>query len=71
MEIEIGKRVVTDVATLFGDIGGISSFFLAFIGLFVGYIPSMLFQISKAEALFHTNIKKKTQVPKNKMQQSK
>ena len=61
-EIEIAERVVNDVLTLFGDIGGFSSFILTFFGLLVGSIPLNLFKINATAALFRTNLTK----PKDK-----
>ena len=58
-EIQIAERVVKDAVTLFGDLGGFSGFFLAFIGLLIGSIPAKLFDMSKAEALFRANLKHK------------
>ena len=57
-EIHVSERVIKDAVTLFGDIGGFSSFFIALLGLFVGSIPAQLFQISVTSALFRANLKK-------------
>lgn len=43
VEFAIGKRVVNDIVTLFGDIGGFSSFFLFGLSLLLGSLPSKLF----------------------------
>ena len=51
-EIDIAERVVKDAATLFGDIGGISGFFLTIMGLLVGSIPNKLFLLSSVSDLF-------------------
>ena len=53
-EILIAERVVKDAVTLFGDIGGLSGFFVALIGLLVGSIPRKLFTMSATKALFRT-----------------
>ena len=55
-EVEISERVVKGMIEVFGEIGGFQSFILALIGVLVGSIPGKLFQISKAEALFRTNL---------------
>ena len=57
-EKRIASRVVQDSVTMFGDIGGISSFFMSALGLLVGALPAKLFEIDKAETLFKTNTKK-------------
>ena len=49
---------MTDAVTLFGEIGGFSSFFLTFLSLFVGSIPKKLFSMSVTDSLFRTNISK-------------
>ena len=47
-----------DAVSLFGDIGGFSSFFLTFLGLFVGSMPNKLFNMSVTNSLFRTNLGK-------------
>ena len=55
-EISIAERTVKDAVTLFGDIGGISGFFLTILGLLVGSIPSKLFALESASSLFKVNL---------------
>ena len=62
-EIDIAERIVKDAVTLFGDIGGVSGFFLALLGLLVGSIPSKLFAIDSASTLFRVNLKSKSGIP--------
>ena len=57
-EIQISERVVKDAVTLFGDIGGFSSFFLVLLGLFVGSIPGKLLNMSATASLFRANLSK-------------
>ena len=52
----LADRVVMDVITLFGDIGGLAGFFMTILGLMVGSYPGILFSISKAEELFRVNL---------------
>ena len=56
-EVDIAERVVTDFVTLFADIGGVSGFFLAFLSLLVGSIPSKLFALDSTSNLFKVNLK--------------
>lgn len=58
-EIQIAERVVKDAVTLFGDIGGFSSFFMALLSLFVGSIPGKLFNINATASLFQANLSKR------------
>ena len=42
--------------TLFGDIGGFSSFFFVLLGLFVGSMPGTLLNMSTTASLFRANL---------------
>ena len=64
--MDIAERVVKDAVTLFGDIGGISGFFLALLGLLVGSIPSKLFALDSAANLFKVNLGKPSQAVPDK-----
>ena len=52
-------RQVYNAFVLFGDIGGFSSFFLVLLSLFVGSIPSKLFNMSATASLFRANLDKR------------
>lgn len=51
-KINVGKRTVKDVLTLFGDIGGFSSLILTLFSLFIGQIPTKLLRVRRTEDFF-------------------
>ena len=64
-EKRIASRTVQDSVTMFGDIGGISSFLMTALGLLVGALPTKLFEIEKSKTLFMTNNRKQRSHQRN------